>query len=67
MSLPASARKRWQMDDGGTVEVADLGNILIVAPGGQDGLRCLVRAAIEDAGGYAHLAAKVAATEPELA
>lgn len=67
MALPAAARKRWDLTDGGAVEVADLGDALVIVPAGRGGLRTLTKAAIEDAGGYEALAAAVAADEPELA
>jgi AbrB family looped-hinge helix DNA binding protein len=67
MALPATARRRWNLDDGGTIEVADLGDALLIVPAGRGGLRAMVRAAINDAGGYETLAAKVAAEEPDLA
>ena len=67
MALPAEARRRWNLDGGGTVEIADLGNALLIVPAGRGGLRALLRTAVEDAGGYAHLAAEVADAEPDLA
>ncbi|MBI2709793.1 MAG: AbrB/MazE/SpoVT family DNA-binding domain-containing protein [Actinobacteria bacterium] len=67
MALPAEARRRWNLTDGGAVEVADLGDALVIVPAGRGGLRGLVSAAIEDAGGYAALARAVAAADPELA
>ncbi len=67
MALPADARRRWNLTDGGAVEVADLGAALVIVPAGRGGLRSLVRSAVDDAGGYATLAASVAADEPELA
>jgi AbrB family looped-hinge helix DNA binding protein len=67
MALPAEARRRWNLTDGGAVEVADLGDALIIVPAGRGGLRGLVRAAIDDAGGYALLAAQVAGEDPDLA
>jgi AbrB family looped-hinge helix DNA binding protein len=67
MALPAEARRRWNLIDGGTVEVADLGDALIIVPAGRGGLRGLVRAAIDEAGGYASLAARVADEDPDLA
>ena len=65
--MPADARRRWNLTDGGTVEVADLGDALVIVPAGRGGLRALVRSAIEDAGGYEALADSVNADEPELA
>jgi AbrB family looped-hinge helix DNA binding protein len=67
MALPAEARRRWNLTDGGAVEVADLGDALIIVPAGRGGLRGLVRAAIDDAGGYAALAAQVAEEDADLA
>lgn len=67
MSLPADTRHRWHMTDGGSVEVADLGNALIIVPAGRGGLRSMLAAAIEEAGGYAVLARRVADEEPDLA
>lgn len=67
MALPAEARRRWNLDKGGTVEIADLGDALLIVPAGRGGLRALLRGAIEDAGGYAKLARATAADEPDLA
>src|SRR3546814_6665507 len=66
MALPAEARRRWGLTDGGAVEVADLGDALVIVPAGRGGLRGLVGAAIDEAGGYASLAAQAASEEPEL-
>jgi bifunctional DNA-binding transcriptional regulator/antitoxin component of YhaV-PrlF toxin-antitoxin module len=35
MSLPASARHRWKLDDGGPVDVIDLGFGVLTVPHGQ--------------------------------
>jgi AbrB family looped-hinge helix DNA binding protein len=67
MALPADARRRWDLTEGGSVEVADLGEVLIIVPAGRGGLRELLRNAVEEAGGYAELAGRVAADEPDLA
>ncbi len=67
MSLPAEARRRWNLSQGGSVEVADLGSALLIVPAGRGGLRALLRAAIDEAGGYAALAEAVAGEEPDLA
>jgi hypothetical protein len=66
MSLPADARRRWQMTGGGTVEIADLGDFLLVAPARNGGLRQLLRDAIADAGGYEKVAGAITASEPDL-
>ena len=39
MSLPASARHRWGLDGGGDVGYLDLGDAVILIPGGVDQLR----------------------------
>ncbi len=67
MALPAEVRRRWNLGDGGSVEVADLGNALLIVPAGRGGLRALVSEAIEGAGGYGKLVARVSAEEPDLA
>ncbi|MGH9306216.1 MAG: AbrB/MazE/SpoVT family DNA-binding domain-containing protein [Acidimicrobiales bacterium] len=67
MALPAEARRRWHLADGGSVEVADLGDALLIVPAGRGGLRSMLRNAIEEAGGYAKLATDVGAHDPELA
>lgn len=67
MALPAEARRRWNLGGGGTVEVADLGNALLIVPAGRGGLRALLRGALDEAGGYPKLAAAVASNEPDLA
>lgn len=67
MALPAEARHRWNLAAGGAVEVADLGEALVIVPAGHGGLRALLRTAIDEVGGYAALAGKVAQDEPELA
>ena len=67
MALPAEARRRWGMSEGGTVEVADLGDAMLIVPGGRGGLRGMVSQAIDAAGGYAELARRVALDDPDLA
>jgi AbrB family looped-hinge helix DNA binding protein len=67
MSLPVEARRRWGLSEGGSVEVADLGEALLIVPAGRDGLRSLLRAAIEGAGGYATLARRAADEDADLA
>jgi hypothetical protein len=66
MALPAEARRRWNLSGGGAVEIADLGDALVIVPAGRGGLREIVRAAIDDAGGYEALATAVGNEEPEL-
>jgi AbrB family looped-hinge helix DNA binding protein len=67
MALPAEARRRWGIAQGGSVEIADLGDALVIVPAGRGGLRSILRDAIDEAGGYAHLARRAAASDPDLA
>ncbi len=67
MALPAEARRRWDLTDGGTVEIVDLGDLLLVVPAARGGLRGALRDAIDEAGGYAALARQVGEREPDLA
>ncbi len=67
MALPADARRRWDLLEGGSVEIADLGDSLLIIPAGRGGLRALVRKAVDEAGGYAELARAVGSDEPDLA
>ena len=67
MALPAEARRRWNLVQGGAVEIADLGDALVIVPAGRGGLRTLLLEAVEAAGGYEALAANVAADDPDLA
>jgi AbrB family looped-hinge helix DNA binding protein len=39
MSLPASARHRWGLEDGGDVSFIDIGDALVLIPEGVDELR----------------------------
>ena len=67
MALPAEARRRWNLADGGAVEIADLGSALVVVPAGRGGLRSVIRESVEEAGGYSSLVSQIAADEPDLA
>ncbi|CAN5684978.1 hypothetical protein BH24ACT5_BH24ACT5_09370 [soil metagenome] len=67
MALPADARRRWGLLDGGSLEIADLGTALVIAPAGRNGLRSLLQAAVADAGGYPTLVSRAVADEPDLA
>lgn len=67
MALPAEARRRWNMADGGAVDVVDLGDAVVIVPADRGGIRALVRGSIGDAGGYTALAASVAEQDPDLA
>lgn len=39
MSLPSSARHRWGLDEGGDVWYLDLGDAIVIVPGGTNALR----------------------------
>lgn len=66
MALPAEARRRWNLSEGGAVELADLGPAILIVPAGRGGLRALLGDAIAEAGEYENLVKDVAAEEPEL-
>lgn len=67
MALPADVRRRWNLADGDSVDVVDLGDALVIVPAGRGGLRTILREAVKEAGGYLDLAGQVAADEPDLA
>jgi hypothetical protein len=48
MSLPAAARHRWRLDDGGSVGYLDLGDAMLIVPGGVDALRRDMLEAVDD-------------------
>ena len=50
MSLPAAARRRWGIEEGGEVGFLDLGDAVVLVPGGVDAVRrqLLDRVADED-------------------
>jgi hypothetical protein len=39
MSLPSTARHRWGLEDGGDVGFLDLGDAIVIVPGGTDVVR----------------------------
>ena len=48
MSLPSSARHRWGLDDGGDVGYLDLGEAIVIIPGGTDNVRNKLLDAVTD-------------------
>jgi len=64
MSLPATARHRWGLDDGGDVGFLDLGDAVIIVPGGLDELRSRLLATVGD---EVWSAARAGFGDPELA
>jgi len=67
MALPAEARHRWRLAEGGTVEIADLGDALLIVPAADGGLRSRLAEAIAESGGYSELAADAARQDADLA
>ncbi len=49
MSLPASARHRWGIEDGGEIGYLDLGDAVLLVPGGVNELRDSVLGSITEA------------------
>ncbi len=64
MSLPASTRHRWGLDEGGAVGYLDVGDAVVLVPGGVDQLRAALLDAISDADWEA---ARSGFGDPELA
>lgn len=62
MSLPAAVRHRWNLDDGGLVDVVDLGFGVLTVPAGA-ARRLLDEILTADA----HYAAVAAEDDPDLA
>lgn len=48
MSLPATTRHRWGLADGGDLGYLDLGDAIIIVPGGVNGLRQQLLDAVTD-------------------
>jgi hypothetical protein len=48
MSLPSSARHRWGLEEGGDVGYLDLGDAIVIVPGGTDALRRRLLATVTD-------------------
>ncbi|WP_426571884.1 AbrB/MazE/SpoVT family DNA-binding domain-containing protein [Aquihabitans sp. McL0605] len=67
MALPAVTRRRWEMTEGGTVEVVDLGEALVIVPAGRGGLTAMLGQAIDEAGGYDALVERAREADPDLA
>jgi bifunctional DNA-binding transcriptional regulator/antitoxin component of YhaV-PrlF toxin-antitoxin module len=59
MSLPAAARRRWGIQDGGDVAAFDLGDCVVLVPGGERA----ARKALADAIGEGRYEAAVAAID----
>jgi bifunctional DNA-binding transcriptional regulator/antitoxin component of YhaV-PrlF toxin-antitoxin module len=64
LSLPAQARHRWGLDQGGELGWVDLGDMLVLVPGGVERVRAALLDEL-DAGDWADAAAGFG--DPELA
>ena len=64
MSLPAAARRRWGLLDGGSVGYLDIGEAVLLVPGGVEQLRRELLGAVSDADWEA---ARSGFGDPELA
>lgn len=64
MSLPATARRRWGLQDGGEVAYLDLGDAVVLAPGGVESLRRALLGSVTDEDWET---ARAGFGEPELA
>lgn len=66
LTLPVETRRRWGIAAGGTVEIADLGDAVVVVPTGRGELRSMRSQAIAEADGYGPLVRRIVASEPDL-
>ena len=48
MSLPATARRRWGLEDGGEVGYLDIGEAVVIVPGGIRKLQRVLLDAVSD-------------------
>ena len=64
MSLPATTRRRWGLDDGGEVGYLDVGDAIVLVPGGVDRLRS---ALLDSVTGDEWEAARAGFGDPDLA
>ena len=64
MSLPASARRRWGLQDGGRIGYLDIGEGVLLIPGGIEGLR---RELLDSVSDQDWEAARAGFGDPELA
>jgi hypothetical protein len=64
MSLPATARRRWGLEDGGSVGYLDIGGAVLLVPGGVERLR---RELLDSVSDEDWAAARDGFGDPELA
>jgi len=48
MSLPAATRRRWGLEDGGSVGYLDIGDAVLLVPGGVESLRRELLGSVSD-------------------
>jgi AbrB family looped-hinge helix DNA binding protein len=66
LSLPADIRRRWGIERGGSVEIVDLGESVLLLPGGDGALWRLIRDAIPPEE-YKRITDEIGRDEPDLA
>lgn len=66
LSLPAEIRRRWGLERGGPVEVVDLGDAVLLVPGGSGTLWQWLREAIPPEQ-YKRIVAQIGRDDPALA
>ena len=66
LSLPADVRRRWGIESGGSVEIVDLGDSVLLIPGGDGALWRLIRQAIPPEE-YKRIVDEIGQDEPDLA
>ncbi len=49
MSLPAATRHRWGLEEGGALSYLDLGDAIVIVPGGADEMRRRLLASVTEA------------------
>lgn len=62
--LPARARRRWGLEDGGKVEVVDLGTLVVLVPGGSGAARRLLGSLVTE---QVYTAGAASIDDPDLA
>ena len=66
LSLPAEVRRRWGIAGGGSVEIIDLGESVLLVPGGDGALWRMIREAIPPHE-YKQIVDEIGRDEPDLA
>ncbi len=66
LTLPSDALRRWNLTDGGAVQMTDLGFALLLTPVGHPELKRRLADAVDRAGGYAALVDSVLDDESGL-